>query len=108
MIRSASNSSAARFWIVLLLAIAVLRSPGFVFGGLNVDEIEFALIGQVIARGGLDYVDVVEPKPPLLHLLFVPAAIGGSVSLWPMRLLAILFLLGTSWLLGLAARRWTE
>ncbi len=92
---------------VLLTAIAVLRSAGFIFGLLNIDESDFAIIAKRISQGALPYVDIADIKPPLAYLLFLPAGLFGSASILPMHILAMLWVLATALILNKAARRWT-
>src|SRR5258707_1238641 len=70
----------------LLLAIIVIRSPGLLFGVLNVDETDFLLIARRVLAGGLPYVDAVEMKPPLAYVAYLPGALVGF-RMWPMQLL---------------------
>ena len=52
-------------WWMLLIAIVVLRSAGFAFGVLNIDESDYMVFAAGIAKGLLPYRDFVEIKPPL-------------------------------------------
>lgn len=90
----------------LLAAIALVRSPGLLFGVLNVDETDFLLIARKILAGGLPYVDAVETKPPLVYLLYLPGALAG-VRMWPMQLLGIGWVFATLWVLKSTADLWT-
>ena len=92
---------------VLLAAILVLRSAGFAFGLLNIDESDFAIIAKRMLQGALPYVDVVDIKPPLAYVAFLPAGLFGPASILPMHLLAVLWVLATALVLKRAARRWT-
>jgi 4-amino-4-deoxy-L-arabinose transferase-like glycosyltransferase len=100
----APRARALRFALLVAGLLLALRSAGFVYGFLNVDEIEFSLIGQVVRHGGLPYVDVVEFKPPLLDLLFVPNALFGGLTFLPMRLIGLGWVFATCLLLGRTAR----
>jgi hypothetical protein len=88
----------------LALAVLGLRSASFVFGLLNIDECDFALIARTVRAGGLLYVDVADLKPPLAYLAYLPAAFLGDAA---MRVLGAAVVLGTALLLRAAARRWT-
>lgn len=88
----------------LLAAIVVLRSPALVFGVLNIDECEFAVIARTLRAGGLLYVDVADIKPPLAYLAFLPGAFGGDVVQW---IFSVFWILATALLLRAAASRWT-
>jgi len=90
----------------LLAAIALVRSPGLVFGVLSVDETDFLLIARKLLAGGLPYVDAVETKPPLAYLLYVPGALAG-LRMWPMQLLGIGWVFATLWILKSTAELWT-
>lgn len=88
----------------LLAAIALLRLPGFAFGVLNIDESDFLVFGAGIWKGLLPYRDLVEIKPPLGYFTY---ALAGGLSIWPIRILGVLWVFATALLLRGAARRWT-
>src|ERR1043166_9287553 len=88
----------------LLGAIALLRLPGFAFGVLNIDESDYLVYGEGILKGLLPYPDLVEIKPPLGYLTY---ALAGGLSIWPIRVLGVLWIFCTAMLLRAAARRWT-
>jgi hypothetical protein len=88
----------------LLAAIVLLRLPGFAFGVLNIDESDFLVFGAGIWKGLLPYRDYVEIKPPLGYFTY---ALAGGLSIWPIRVLAILWTFATALLLRGAARQWT-
>jgi len=88
----------------LLGVIAVLRLPGFVFGVLNIDESDYLVYGAGILKGLLPYRDLVEIKPPLGYFTY---ALAGGLSIWPIRVLGVIWVLCTALLLRAAARRWT-
>jgi 4-amino-4-deoxy-L-arabinose transferase-like glycosyltransferase len=92
---------------VLLAAVLVLRSAGFAFGVLNIDESDFMLFGASLWRGELPYRDLVEIKPPLGYLTYFPAGLLGGLSIYPMRVLGVLWVFATALLLRGAARLWT-
>lgn len=93
--------------LALLAALLAIRSAGFAFGVLNIDESDYQLFGAAIARGELPFRDLVEIKPPLGYLLYLPGALGGGASLLPMRVFGLLWVLATALVLRGAARRWT-
>jgi hypothetical protein len=95
-----------RFWLYLFGAIFAVRIAGFAFGVVNLDEDEFVVIGSMICRGALSYVDIAEYKPPLTHLFFVPG--GLFLSIWPMRVIGLLYELGICWFAYRAAKEWLE
>jgi len=80
----------------LFLAALVLRSASFLFDILNIDEVHFGLLGRSILNGGLPYVDAIDIKPPLTYLAFTAGGLFGGVSLLPMHLLAVPWLVATS------------
>src|SRR5207302_5517020 len=107
---NAKISAAAR-WLsspwTLLLSVAVLRVPAFVYGVLDIDESDFALIARRIAQGAMPYVDIADIKPPLAFLAYLPSGIFERVPLWPMQAVAVLWVAATSLVLRAAARRMT-
>ena len=88
----------------LLAVIALLRLPGFAYGVLNIDESDYLVYGAGILKGLLPYRDLVEIKPPLGYLTY---ALAGGLSIWPIRILGVLWVFCTALLLRGAARRWT-
>ena len=85
----------------------MLRSAGFAFGVLNIDESDFALIAKRMLQGAVPYADIADIKPPLAFLAFVPAAIFHGVSILPVQLLGVLWMLATCLVVAAAARRLT-
>jgi 4-amino-4-deoxy-L-arabinose transferase-like glycosyltransferase len=94
--------------LALLAATALCRISGFLFQVLDIDEVDFALIGRSVAEGHLPYTQLVDIKPPLTYVAFAPAALFGKFSLWPMHLLGIFLVAGTGLILGRAVLRWTQ
>jgi 4-amino-4-deoxy-L-arabinose transferase-like glycosyltransferase len=90
----------------LLLGLALLRAPGFVFGVLDIDESDLVVMGRMIGKGALPYLDFVEKKPLFLYLFYVPGSIFGF-EIWPTQLLGLLWVFATCVLVGRAAREWT-
>ena len=95
-----------RLAALLLATVLLLRAVGFVFGVVDNDETDFLLVGRVIRAGGLPYVDAFDHKPPLLYLLYLPSA-WLTWQVWPMQLVAVLFVTATCLVLERAATRWT-
>src|SRR5262245_58653056 len=93
------------FWMLLALVLT-LRLPVFLFGVMDIDETDFLVTARMMAHGAIPYVDVVEKKPPLAYLFYVPVNWFG-LHMWPMLLIASLWIVGTCWILGRAAERWT-
>ncbi|MFJ3309732.1 ArnT family glycosyltransferase [Streptomyces sp. NPDC086549] len=102
------------YWTRLLPALAALacvtRAPSFARPLWNPDEGYLAVQARMLAQGGQLYETVVDRKPPLVPWLYQAAfALGGSGSLTPVRILAVLAQLLTAVLLAsLARRRWGD
>jgi hypothetical protein len=95
-----------RRWFALLIGAILLRAPGIFLGILNIDETDFFIIGRRVAEGAIPYVDIVDIKPPLAYLAYLPAGIGGF-SLVPMQLIGIAWLFSTCLVIRRAAQLWT-
>jgi hypothetical protein len=91
----------------LLGAILVLRSAGFWFGLLNIDESDFALVAKRMLQGAVPYLEVADIKPPLAYVAFLPAGMAGGLSIFPVQVLGVLWVLATGLVLARAARRLT-
>jgi 4-amino-4-deoxy-L-arabinose transferase-like glycosyltransferase len=102
-----SISRLLRSPVSLIAAALILRSAGFWFGILNIDESDFSLIGRRILDGGLLYVDIVDIKPPLTYFFFTAAGLLGGVSILPVHLLGVAWVVATCLVLRRAALRWT-
>lgn len=85
----------------------MLRSAGFVFGLLNIDESDFILIARRILQGAVPYAGIADIKPPLAYLAFTPGALSSHLSILPVHVLGVLWLLATGLVVGRAARRLT-
>ncbi|GAA2742765.1 ArnT family glycosyltransferase [Kitasatospora cinereorecta] len=100
------------YWTRLVPALALLavatHIPSFLRPVWSPDEGYLATQARMLADGGVLYDTVVDRKPPLLPWLYEACfAIFGSVSLWPLRTLAIVAHLVTAVLLASIARgRW--
>lgn len=93
---------AAAPWIVLLAII--LRVPGLVWRIVNIDDADFTVTARALAGGAVLYRDVVDIKPPLAFVLYLPNAwLGGA--LWPVQIEGVLWVAATALALGVAARR---
>jgi hypothetical protein len=89
-------------WIVL--TTLVVRFPGFVWQILGHDDADATVAARMIAAGAIPYRDVVDIKPPLFFLCYLPNAwIRGAY--WPVQIEGALVVVATSIALGLAARR---
>ena len=89
----------------LLLAICAARASSAVFGVVNIDETDFGLIARVLSQGGVMYRDVVEMKPPLVYVAYLPSA-WTHFSLWPVRVVGVLVLFATCLVLRRVALAW--
>jgi hypothetical protein len=92
----------------LIAAVFALRSASFLFDIQNLDEVHFGLVGRSILDGGLPYVDAIDIKPPLTYLAYTASGIFGGMSLWPVHLLGVAWLVATCLVLREAARQWTH
>ena len=84
-----------------------MRSAGFVFGVLNIDESDFVLIAKRIVQGAVPYAQITDIKPPLAFLAYAPAAMFHGLSILPVHLLGVFWLLATCLVVGATARRLT-
>ncbi|KJK59094.1 glycosyltransferase [Saccharothrix sp. ST-888] len=93
---------------VLALLAVVTHIPSFLRPVWSPDEGYLATQARMLADGGVLYDTVVDRKPPLLPWLYEACfAVFGSLSLWPLRVLAIVAHLVTAVLLASLARgRW--
>ena len=93
------------FGILLLLTFA-LRLPAFFVDVFNSDETFLATQAHVIRSGGDLYQEAADRKPPLVPYLYAASfEFFGSTALWTVRLVAMLAIALTAWLLALEARR---
>ncbi|MFC9330281.1 ArnT family glycosyltransferase [Kitasatospora sp. NPDC057015] len=93
---------------VLALLAAVTHIPSFLRPVWSPDEGFLATQARMLADGGVLYDTVVDRKPPLLPWLYEACfTVFGSLSLWPLRTLAIVAHLVTAIMLASIARgRW--
>jgi len=96
----------ARSPLALLFAVLVLRSAGFAFGILNIDESDFIVLGASISKGLLPYRDLVDIKPPLTYWTYLPAGLFGGMRVLPMRIVGVLWIFATAMVLRAAVREW--
>lgn len=102
------------YWTRLVPALTLLATlthiPSFVRPVWSPDEGYLATQARMLADGGVLYDTVVDRKPPLLPWLYEAAfSVFGSLSLWPLRVLAIGAHLATALLLVSIARgRWGD
>lgn len=112
LVARARYAARTGYWTRLvpaLSALAVLTHlPSFARTIWSPDEGYLATQARMLAGGGVLYDTVVDRKPPLLPWLY-EACFGlfGSLSLWPLRVLAVAAHLTTALLLASMARgRW--
>ena len=107
--RSKLLLAAATSPLALLAAVAALRSAGFAFGLVNLDECDFWLFGRMVREGATPYLGVVDIKPPLTYAAFGLAGAVGGAEHWilSVRVLGVAVVFGTSLALRAAARVWT-
>ena len=93
--------------VLTVLAVAT-HIPSFLRPVWSPDEGYLATQARMLADGGVLYDTVVDRKPPLLPWLYEACfSVFGSLSLWPLRTLAIAAHLATAILLVSIARgRW--
>ncbi|MCX4746298.1 glycosyltransferase family 39 protein [Kitasatospora sp. NBC_01287] len=100
------------YWTRLVPVLAVLATlthiPSFLRPVWSPDEGYLATQARMLADGGVLYDTVVDRKPPLLPWLYEACfSVFGSLSLWPLRTLAIVAHVVTAVLLASIARgRW--
>jgi hypothetical protein len=93
------------FGILLLLTVA-LRLPAFFVDVFNSDETFLATQAHVIRAGGNLYQEAADRKPPLVPYIYAASfEFFGSTALWTVRLVAMIAIALTAWLLALEARR---
>ncbi len=95
-------------WVAAaFLAIGlVTHLPGLVQDLFNSDEASLATMGMVIDRGGELYHETGDRKPPIVPYLYAAVfAATGNQDLQPVRLLGVLALAATAFLLAFEARR---
>lgn len=102
-----SALAARRDALLLAAALLLLRAPGLFYGVVDIDESDFLVNGRMLREGALPYVGLVEKKPFLSYLYYSPASLFGF-HMWPMQLLAILWVLATCLVIGRAAALWTR
>src|SRR6516165_3396011 len=105
---SRSHRTGWRLFAVLLLLTVALRLPGFVVDVFNSDETFLATQAHVIRDGGNLYREAADRKPPLVPYVYAASfEFFGSTALWTVRLVAMVAIALTAWLLAVeATRRW--
>lgn len=90
----------------LFIGLLVLRAPSFLAELIDPDEAHFLVMGRMLTQGAIPYVDVVDKKPILTYLFYSPAGYFGF-SMVPMKVIGLLWALGTCLILYRAAELWT-
>jgi hypothetical protein len=90
------------------LAVVVCRSAGFVYGLLNIDESDFAVVARMWLQGALPYVSVIDNKPPLTYAVYWLANPWGHFSILPIRLLGVAWVVATCLVLRATVAAWRE
>jgi 4-amino-4-deoxy-L-arabinose transferase-like glycosyltransferase len=95
-----------KLFAALLLLTVALRLPGFFVDVFNSDETFLATQAHVIRDGGNLYREAADRKPPLVPYIYAASfELFGSTALWTVRLIAMLAIALTAWLLAMEARR---
>lgn len=97
-----------RLFALLLLLTLALRLPAFFVNVFNSDETYLATQAHVIQDGGNIYKEAADRKPPLVPYIYAASfELFGSNDLWTVRVVAMLAIALTAWLLAVeATRRW--
>lgn len=91
--------------LLLLIGLVVLRIPSFLCALSDPDEAHYLVMGRMLSHGSIPYVDVVDKKPILTYLFYAPAGYFGF-SMVPMKILGVLWALGTCLILLRAGQLW--
>ncbi|MFV9505290.1 MAG: glycosyltransferase family 39 protein [Oscillochloridaceae bacterium umkhey_bin13] len=100
----------SRSWLLIMALLGLagfgwwLRAPMHAMP-LERDEGAYAIIGARLLAGDVLYRDLFDHKPPLAHLVFALAAISPGDPVVAVRVLATVYLLGTTLLTFLLARQ---
>ena len=90
---------------VLLGAALLIRAVSFGNPVIGSDEAFYLLVGDLILRGALPYVDIWDRKPVGLFLLFATIRSLGGEGIWQYQLIATLFAAGTAFVVSRIAAR---
>ncbi|HEV3452716.1 MAG TPA: glycosyltransferase family 39 protein [Acidimicrobiia bacterium] len=99
-----------RLFAALLLLTVALRLPAFFVDVFNSDETFLATQAHVIRDGGNLYREAADRKPPLVPYVYAASfEFFGSTALWTVRVMAMLAIALTAWMVAVEARRrWGE
>ncbi len=90
--------------LLLILAIAV-RFVTFGNPALGFDEQFYLLVGDRMLQGELPYVDIFDRKPIGIFLIYAGARLLGGEGFLQYKLVALVFVVATSWLIYALGRR---
>lgn len=102
-----THSLLDRPWVVLaLLAIVAVAARYVTFGNpaLGYDEQFYLLVGDRMVQGDLPYVDIFDRKPIGIFLIYAGARLLGGTGFLEYKLVALLFVIATAWLIYAMAR----
>ena len=95
-----------RLFFVLLALTVATRLPAFVVPVFNSDETFLATQAHVIEQGGQLYHDAIDRKPPIVPYLYAATFdFFDTTGLWSVRIMAMLAVAGTAFMLAMEARR---
>jgi len=95
-----------RLFLVLLALTVATRLPAMVVPVFNSDETFLATQAHVIQQGGTLYHDAIDRKPPIVPYLYAATFdFFDTTGLWSVRIMAMLAVALTAFLLALEARR---
>lgn len=108
--RTSASFSRRWFWpslgaLALTAWIGWLRAPSISMPMWNVDESIHAAVTRVLLEGGLIYRDAIDQRTPLTYYLFAGLFKFTGVSLPATRVMLVVFLGATGWLLASTVRR---
>jgi hypothetical protein len=93
-----------RLVLLLLLMATLARAQTFGNPVIEFDEQFYRLIGERMLHGAVPFIDIWDRKPIGLFLLYaLAAAVGGEHAL-SYQLMALVFVVGTAWLVHAMAR----
>ena len=94
-----------RLFLVLLALTVATRLPAMVVPVFNSDETFLATQAHVIQQGGTLYHDAIDRKPPIVPYLYAATFdFFDTTGLWSVRIMAMLAVALTAFLLALEAR----
>lgn len=97
-----------RPWFVLALLVVLAVAARFVTLGnpaLGYDEQFYLLVGDRMLHGELPYVDIFDRKPVGIFLIYAGARLLGGEGFLEYKLVALVFVIATAWLLYAMARQ---